>query len=388
MWETQPFIFSGRPRLLGGAGASRETGALLAERKVTRVLFVTDPGIAASGLAQPAIESVSERGLAVALFEQVEENPTDATVDACAEVARAFQADALVGIGGGSSLDTAKAANFLLSHGGRIHDYWGKNKAGGPMLPLIAIPTTTGTGSECQSFAIISDRATHQKMACGDDHAFPLVAILDPELVVSQPPAVRVATGIDALAHALESMVASCANPFSQSLSREAFRLTAGALGPAMRHREDLDSHRRLQLGAAFAGMAIECAMLGAAHAMANPLTARYGLVHGRAIALVLPAVVTFNATRPDVAAAYQELAVGAGLCPPTLPPAEALTALIAHIDHLRQLGGLPRTFAEAGADPADIPALASLAAAQWTNGFNPVPINEAGYRQLYARIA
>ena len=154
-------------------------------------------------------------------------------------LARQEQIDFLVGLGGGSSMDTAKGCNFLLTNGGRMEDYWGVGKATRPMLPLIAIPTTAGTGSECQSFALITHPQTHVKMACGDPKAAARVAILDPELTLTQPPAVAAATGMDALSHALETAVTRRRNPISQMLSREAFRLCARGLGRVFEHPED-----------------------------------------------------------------------------------------------------------------------------------------------------
>ena len=175
-------------------------------------------------------------------------------------------------------MDTAKGCNFLLTNGGRMEDYWGVGKATRPMLPLIAIPTTAGTGSECQSFALITHPQTHVKMACGDPKAAARVAILDPELTLTQPPAVAAATGMDALSHAVETAVTRRRNPISQMLSREAFRLCARGLQAGLRAIRDghCDARGDVLLGAALAGMAIENSMLGAAHAAANPLTARY----------------------------------------------------------------------------------------------------------------
>ena len=194
------------------------------------MLLVTDPGIVAAGHVQRAEESLAAAGVHVARFDRVVENPTTEVVDACVAVARQEQIDFLVGLGGGSSMDTAKGCNFLLTNGGRMEDYWGVGKATRPMLPLIAIPTTAGTGSECQSFALITHPQTHVKMACGDPKAAARVAILDPELTLTQPPAVAAATGMDALSHAIETAVTRRRNPISQMLSREAFRLCARGL--------------------------------------------------------------------------------------------------------------------------------------------------------------
>ena len=187
-------------------------------------------------------------------------------MDECLEVARAVRPDLIVGLGGGSSMDTAKGCNFILTNGGRMQDYWGVGKATKPMLPLIAVPTTAGTGSECQSFALIADEETHQKMACGDPKAAPRVAILDPLLTVTQPRRVAACTGIDAIAHAMETAVTKKRNELSWLYSREAFRLTAGNLDRVLQQPANLEARAAMQLGAAFAGTAIENSMLGAAH--------------------------------------------------------------------------------------------------------------------------
>src|SRR5437016_7094849 len=180
------------------------------------------------------------------VFHRGHENPTTADVDACVAVAREEDIDGIIGVGGGSSLDTAKGCNFLLTNGGRMQDYWGAGKATKPMLPLIAIPTTAGTGSECQSFALISDENSHQKMACGDPKAAARVAILDPALTLSQPQRVTACTGIDAIAHAVETAVTTRRNPFSVMYSHEAFKLAVTSFPRVLSHPDDLAARGRL----------------------------------------------------------------------------------------------------------------------------------------------
>jgi alcohol dehydrogenase len=184
-------------------------------------------------------------------------------------------------------MDTAKGCNFILTNGGRMHDYCGVGKAKAPMLPLIAIPTTAGTGSECQSATLIADEHTHQKMACLDPKAAARIAILDPVLTLSQPPRVTACTGIDAIAHAVETAVTTARHPLSLMYSHNAFKLCAEF---STRHSEsgDLEARGRMLLGAAFAGWP-ENSMLGATHAAANPLTAHFDVVHGMAVGMMLP---------------------------------------------------------------------------------------------------
>ncbi|HYP08407.1 MAG TPA: iron-containing alcohol dehydrogenase, partial [Bryobacteraceae bacterium] len=271
-----------------------------------------------------------------------------------AERGRALAADtgidSIIALGGGSSLDCAKAINFLLTNGGSIRDYRGYGKARKPMLPMIGIPTTAGTGSEAQSYAVISDAETKTKMACGDPKAAFAVTILDPELTRTVPASVRAASGFDAIAHAVETLVTTRRNSLSLSFTRGAWKRL-----PHSFMKTDDQSLEEMQVGAYLAGLAIENSMLGAAHACANPLTKNYGIVHGPALAVLLPHVVRWNACReysefhPDLAAFLRELASDAGL---------------------------PSSLSELGVPKEDLPRLSKEASEQWTGRFNPRPLN------------
>jgi alcohol dehydrogenase len=279
-------------------------------------------------------------------------------------------------------MDTAKGCNFLLTNGGQMKDYWGVGKATKPMLPLIAIPTTAGTGSECQSAALIADEQTHQKMACLDPKAAARVALLDPALTVSMPPRVTACTGIDAIAHALETAVTRKRTALSAMYSREAFKLTLGSLEQVLREPLDVEARGRMLLGAAFGGTAIENSMLGAAHSAANPLTAHFNVIHGQAVGMLLPAVVRFNAQDRGALLAYAELAGAAGLAHDG--PVSACDALVARLERLLNVAGMPRTLGECGVVRAAIPMLAEEAARQWTAGFNPRRVTVEDFVRLY----
>jgi len=371
------FDFQPRTRLVFGADSLERVGVLARDLGAKHALLVTDKGIAAAGHPARAVGFIEAAGLHVTIFDEVRENPTTLDVARCVEVARVAGIDTIIGLGGGSSMDTAKGTNFLLTNGGEMKDYWGVGKATREMLPLIAIPTTAGTGSECQSFALISDETTHQKMACGDPKAAARVAILDPLLTISQPPRVTACTGIDALAHAVETAVTKKRNPLSAMYSREAFRLCFGALERVLHDPRDLSARSSMQLGAAFAGTAIENSMLGAAHSAANPLTARFGIVHGQAVGLVLPRVVEFNARDPEAHDRYLDLAILAGL--------EDVNELISEIETLLDAAGMREGVAKVGVTREALPELAREAARQWTATFNPRPIAAADFEQLYA---
>ncbi|MBA3700922.1 MAG: iron-containing alcohol dehydrogenase [Planctomycetes bacterium] len=375
--------FAARPRLVAGAGCLARLGELAREIGATRALLVTDQGIVAAGHAARVRQVLEGAGLVVVVYDHAHENPTTADVDACLAVAKAGNVDLIVGLGGGSAMDTAKGCNFLLTNGGQMRDYWHTHAATKPLLPLIAIPTTAGTGSECQSYALIADEATHQKMACGDSKAMARVALLDPTLTVTQPRRVTACTGLDAIGHAVETFVTTKRNPVSHLFAREAFALLNANFPVVLDRPEDLAARGAMQLGAAYAGLAIENSMLGAAHACANPLTAQFGVIHGQAVATMLPIVVRYNAADPVAAALYAELAVHAGLCAPGNVDA-AVSSLTRRLDDVLKLAGLPKDLATSGVTAAAIEALADNAATQWTGTFNPRAVKAPEFRELY----
>jgi alcohol dehydrogenase len=265
-----------------------------------------------------------------------------------------------------------------------MQDYWGIGKASKPMLSLIAIPTTAGTGSECQSFALIADEQTHQKMACGDPKAAARIAILDPALTVSQPTRVAAFTGIDAISHAVETAVTRKRNGLSLMYSHEAFKLTVTSLPRILNKPDDLEARGQMLLGAALAGTAIENSMLGAAHAAANPLTAHYGIVHGQAVGMMLPLVVRFNGQDAVARQAYAELASAPEIACVSDGHGPALEALIARLEWLLNIAKMPRSLADCGVKRSSIKTLAAEAAKQWTAGFNPRSVTERDFIELY----
>jgi alcohol dehydrogenase len=364
-----PFDHQPRTRLIYGNGTLARVGELARDLGGTRALLVSDPGIVKAGYVVRAVSLLVGAGLEARVFGEVRENPSTEDVDRCVAVAREFKADLIIGLGGGSSMDTAKGCNFILTNGGRMHDYWGVGKATKPMLPLIAIPTTSGTGSECQSFALISDAETHVKMACGDPKAAAKVAILDPELTVSQPQRVTVCTGMDALSHALETAVTNKRNAFSSLYSREGFRLCHSGFSRVLREPKNLEARGMMLLGAAYAGIAIENSMLGAAHSCANPLTAKFNVVHGEAVGVMLPHVIRFNSQQPDIAAVYESYYDG---------------DLADRVSELLWEAKMPRQISEYGVKEEHLHDLAEMAAKQWTAQFNPRAPSVEDFVELY----
>jgi alcohol dehydrogenase len=376
------FEFRAGPRLVVGPGTIGRLGDLARELGATRVLVASDPGIVAAGHAAAGVRALAAAGLETAVFSGCGENPTEAQIAAGAAVARDFHPDLLVGLGGGSSMDCAKGINFLVSCGGRMRDYAGRGTATGPLLPSIAVPTTAGTGSETQSFTLVTHDETGLKMACGDPRAAFRVAILDVELTLTQPAAVAAATGVDAVAHAVESHVSRAATPASRLFSRESWRLLATHLPAVLADGGTRADRSAVQFGAALAGLAIENSMLGAAHALANPLTATHGIVHGQAVGMALPHVVRFNAAACGPAFADLLAAISFDV-----PPAVAGERLAAWLADLLDAAGFSCGLSGFGVAAPDVPALAAAAAAQWTAGFNPRPLSAADLAALYESL-
>jgi alcohol dehydrogenase len=374
------FDYDPRTRVVFGPGAINRLGEFAGQIGGRNVLLVTDGGLKAAGHEDRAVELLRRVGLTPHVFDEVSTNPTTVDVDRGLEFAKAAKIDQIIGLGGGSSMDCAKGINFLLTNGGRMQDYRGLGKATQPMLPMIAVPTTSGTGSEAQSYAVIADAETHMKMACGDKKALARVAILDPELTVTMPAAVTAATGIDAISHAVETYVTTARNPVSQLFSRQAWQLLVRAFPVAVSEPHNLDARGAMLLGAHLAGTAIENSMLGATHALANPLSAHYGTIHGIAIGILLPHVVRYNSK--VVGRLYGDLADDAGLADARDP--EAPKQLADHLAWLVHRCGQPTSLRDEVQNPSLLPQLSQEAAAQWTGTFNPRPVDAASLEELY----
>ncbi|WP_442509128.1 iron-containing alcohol dehydrogenase [Novipirellula sp. SH528] len=379
----QPFDTQSRTRVVFGAGTLSRLGELASDFRPKCVMVVSDPGLIKAGHFEHAVASLVASGLKVESFHDFAENPTSDMVDAGVRHAAKVKPDLLIGLGGGSSMDCCKGINFVYSCGGTIHDYQGVGRATTDLLPMIAIPTTSGTGSEAQSFALISDAKTHVKMPCGDPRAACRIAILDPDLTMTQPRSVTALTGIDAISHAIETYVTKRRNPMSTTYSRRAFGLLAQGFPRVLADPNDREARSQMQLGAHFAGMAIETSMLGAAHATANPLTARHDITHGQAVGLMLPAVIRLNGLdHPDW---YAELMREID---PTASSENAPAQLADKVTEWLRDAGLATSFEQLSIPYSEIEALAEEALQQWTGTFNPVPLDPEKARALYHAVA
>jgi alcohol dehydrogenase len=362
-----PFDFRPRTRVVFGPGEFARLGEIARELGATRCLLVADPGIVQAGYQQEAVRTLKARRIDVFSFLDFDVNPTTSMVAAGADYAAPHNVNLIVSVGGGSSMDCAKAINFLISNGGSMKDYWGYGKASKPMLPMIAVPTTAGTGSEAQSFCVITDTESQVRMACGDAKVAFRTAILDPKLTLSLSKEMTASTGYDALSHSIETFVTTRHTALSECFSRSAWRLINSGLERVLRTPEDMDGRGELLLGAHFGGLAVENSMLGAAHALAPPLTRQFEIPHGVAIALVLPHVVEWNAEM--VGSRYDELHSG---------------DLFRRLRQLSEMAGLPSSLRDVDIPESALPRLAEEAAAQWTGKFNPRPFGAESALEIY----
>jgi alcohol dehydrogenase len=313
------------------------------------------------------MRTLKARRMDVFGFHEFGPGPTISMVDAGAAYASPLKIDLVVGLGGGSSLDCAKAINFVVSNGGSIRDYWGYGKASRALLPMVAIPTTAGTGGEAQTTAVVSDPETQANMVCGDSKAAFRLAILDPKLTLAQPGSLTASTGYDAIAHAIETLVSTRRNALSETFSRSAWRLLNSGFERVMKEPDDLTARGEMLLGAHFGGVAIENSNLGAAHACATPLTTHYAVQHGTALAILLPWVVDWNSA--VAGALYDELNAG---------------DLVRRLRELAECAELPASLSEAGVPESALPRLAEEAASQWAGKFNPRPLDAAAALEIY----
>src|SRR6185295_18364234 len=373
------FDFQPKTRVVFGAGVIERLGELARGLSLRRTLLVADHGMVASGHVDEAAAPLRAAGIEVVRFHDFEVNPDTRMVEAGRDFAAREKIDSIIGLGGGSSLDCAKGINFLLTNGGVMQDYLGYGKAAKALLPMIGIPTTAGTGSEAQSYALICDAETHVKMACGDSKAAFRIAVLDPLLTVSQPQSITATAGFDAIAHAVETYVTVSHNAISDVFSREAWARLSANYEKVLTEPGNLEARGAMQMGAHFAGAAIEHSMLGATHACANPLTAHYGTAHGEAIAMLLPSVVRWNGVVAEDR--YAELLAVAGV---NTDSDSAADALADRLEKLAVAGGLSNKLSDAGIVADDLRMLAAEAAQQWTGRHNPRPFDFNGALEVY----
>ena len=340
-----------------GKGAVQLLGPELEKLHIRRALVVTDQFLYQSGAAARVGAVLSQAGVEYAVFYQVQPNPTVQVVEECAAAVRALGAQLLVALGGGSAIDTAKATSILAANGGRLEDYEGTDKSRIPGVPIAAVNTTAGTGSECTTFYIITDPVRHSKMAMVDTNCMVSIAINDIDFMLSMPPALTAATGMDALTHAIEAVLSRGATPMTDKDALWAMEQIFTYLPRAVADGGDETARIRMAYGEYAAGTAFSNAGLGMVHAMAHALGGRYNLPHGVCNAVLLPYVLSFHRSCPVCCKRLGRIARAMGLAE------ESPQAVIAAVRALSGAIGIPPSLGQLkGVDPADFPALAALA--------------------------
>ena len=379
------------PRLLlVGGGALAQLAEALGKFGLKRPLVVTDPFMVSSGLVRRCLEPLEEAGIAAETFSDTVPDPTDTVVEAGAALLSRGSYDCLIGFGGGSPIDTAKAMAILAASGGKMRDYKVPVQADRGAVPVIAVPTTAGTGSECTRFTVITDTERDEKMLIAGLGALPLAAIVDYTLTFGLPARTTADTGVDSLTHALEAYVSRRANPFSDALALSAMGLIGRHIRTAYHEPQNPEGREGMMLGATEAGLAFSNSSVALVHGMSRPIGAHFHVPHGLSNAMLLPAVTRFSLD--GAPQRYAEAARRTGFAPPGASDAEAGSALVDGLARLNRELAVPSP-RDYGIDPAaweaSLATMADQALASGSPGNNPrVPTKEeivGLYRQVWA---
>ncbi|MFH5183910.1 iron-containing alcohol dehydrogenase [Paenibacillus sp. TAB 01] len=330
-----------------GVGAAKTLPRHVSELGGSKALIVCDPGVLRAGGVDKLTEPLEQAGIPYILYSDIEPDPHIESVDAATALAKAEGCDLVVGVGGGSSLDTAKAVGLMMTNDGNIRDYVGINKVPRKGAPVIAVPTTAGTGSELTIWSVLSDKKAKVKLSVGSAYNCPTLALCDPELTVTLPAHVTAATGMDALTHALESFVNKATQPISEGMSVQAMKMIARSLRLAVVQGENLTARHDMLLASLIAAMAFNPTRLGLSHALAIPLGAHFKIPHGTVNAILLPEVMAFNLI--GNLEKFREIAVIFGEKTDHLSLREAAELSVAAIRRLNADIGITQTLSDYG---------------------------------------
>ncbi|TXH15598.1 MAG: iron-containing alcohol dehydrogenase [Gammaproteobacteria bacterium] len=364
-----PFSYHNPTAIEFGWGALARLPQLVQGVGGKRALVVGDPGVLKAGLVDRVMKALGGT-VPVTTFTDIESDPDAKSVDAGVQLARAKECDVIIGIGGGSAMDVAKVIGVMLTNPGNIRDYNGMGKIGQPGAPVIAIPTTSGTGSELTIWSVLSDKEKKTKFGVGSVLNCARIALLDPELTMSLPPAITAATGIDALTHALESYVNTATQPISEAMSEQSMTLIARSLRLAVAQPGNQQARADMLLASTIAAMAFNSTRLGLAHAFAMPLGSRFHIPHGLANAIMLPTVMRFNlpgnlAKFARIAQIFGERTEGLGL-------REAAQRSVSAIEQLQADIGITQKLGDFGMTEADLHDVAAEAMLSGNVAVNP----------------
>lgn len=362
-----------------GAGIIRVLGEELRLLNAKNIMVITDKGLAKTGLIDKITDLIKAEGLSFCIYDEIEANPKDLNVEACAKQARERSIDTLVAFGGGSPIDAAKAVAVLAKQGGRARDYQGKGKIKDDCLPLLTIPTTAGTGSEVTFSSVITDTAEKFKFTIKSTAIAAKTAIIDPELTLSVPALITAATGIDALTHAIEGYTANCTEPIAEAVGLYAVEFIAKNIAEAVKSGQNLMARDQMMMGSLLAGLSFSHADVASVHCMAEALGSLYDAPHGMCNAILLPYVMEYNL--PNALYKYARIARAMGI-----DEKDDEKAAIKGIEHIRTLSreiGLPGIRA-LNVNPDDFELLADMSAKNGSSGSNPREITRDGYLALF----
>lgn len=280
-----------------GVGSLKKLPEILGQLNSEKVLLISDRGLEKIGVVKKIQDIIEAGGITCTTFLDVVPNPTIPVVEAAAKLYKESGSTSIVAVGGGSSMDVSKAVGVLAKHGGKITDYEGNHKVPGPIVPMLAIPTTAGTGSEVTASAVITDPERNFKFTVFSYENLPKYAILDPELIMTAPASIAASCGVDALIHAMEAYISNLATPFSDAFAEKAMELIGGNLRKFVANRQDEEAACAMMIGSTFAGISFAWARLGNVHAMSHPVSAYFNVPHGVANSILLPNIMEYNAT-------------------------------------------------------------------------------------------
>lgn len=341
-------------RIQCGSGLAKSTGKLLLPYGIKKLLIVTDPGLRSTFVVETVLQSLQDEGIAYEIFSDVEANPSTDVLDAAVEFIKRTGCDAILGLGGGSSIDTAKGVAAMATNPGQILDYEGYEKIKVQPLPLFAIPTTAGTGSECTASTVFTNTQTRFKTVIVSSLLLPRLAILDAELTLRLPPEITAATGMDALTHAIESYVSKHANPISQGMALHAIKLISRSLYKAYAVGSDVQAREDMLVGSLLAGMAFAQSKLGNVHAISHTFGGVFNIPHGIANAALLPYVMHFNVRAcPEK---FRDIAIAMGQDVSGLGMIEAARTVVTAVVELNANLGIPSNIRELGVNLDALP--------------------------------
>lgn len=377
------FSFSVPQDVIVGKGSLKKLPEIAEKLGGKRGFIISGPHLNKMGIVKMCAEQLEIAGIPTDAFTETEGNPSVETVDKATAAFKESGADFIIALGGGSPMDVAKAVGVVAKYGGNITEYEGDGKVPGDIVPLIAIPTTAGTGSEVTAFSVITDHSRNYKLTIFSYKLIPAYAILDPELIVTVPVSVAAACGIDAMVHALEAYISKAASPFSDAMAEKALELIGGNIRRYVADRTDLEAAEGMLTGSLFAGIAFSWARLGDVHAMSHPVSAFFNVPHGVANAILLPTIVEYNALADN--GKYLKIYNYISMIPAYEDEFEPLM-LVDLLEELNEQLGIPASLAEVGVTEDKLDAMADDAMKSGNIAVNPRSTTKKNVLSLYRK--